>query len=502
MKKNNLLSGALILSVGAILAKVFSAVYRIVLTRILGGEGIGLYQLIFPFYSLCVVLATAGLPMAISKVIARSQGKENSVIKKCLLFTSIISLTLVFILMISSKGLATLQKESSIWICYIILAPGIILVTASSVLRGYFQGRANFTPSAVSNIFEQFIKLCVGLVLSLAFISQGIIPAIVGAMIGIVVSEAVSILILLLYYKHYKTTDIDKSAVSMKEIIKDVIPITITNIIMPIATFIDSLIVVNLLNINFSSQASILLYGLESGAVSSLVNLPTIFSFAIASVILPSLSMNLSTSSKKQKLSLALKVILVITIPCVLCFTFIPDRLIGLLYSNRLNSLGIDGVSIASRLLTIAGFGVVFFAVNQLYSSCLQAMDKRFVTIRNLIIAVIIKFVIEVVFMSIRTINIYALSLANTVCYITVMSLNYMEMGELLPLKFDFIFAGKLIVANTSMLLVLMTILSFGSSIKLTLLALALAAVVYFAVLIMSKVLTRQDIAFMKYKMK
>ena len=74
MKTNNLMSGAIILTVGGVLAKGFSAVYRIVLTRILGGVGIGIYQLIFPIYSLFVVLASAGLPMAISKVIAKHKG--------------------------------------------------------------------------------------------------------------------------------------------------------------------------------------------------------------------------------------------------------------------------------------------------------------------------------------------------------------------------------------------------------------------------------------------
>ena len=90
MKKNSFLSGALILSIGALLSKIFSAVYRILLTRILGGEGIGLYQLIFPLYSLCVVLATAGLPIAISKVVARYKDNQKAIIKKCLLFFSII----------------------------------------------------------------------------------------------------------------------------------------------------------------------------------------------------------------------------------------------------------------------------------------------------------------------------------------------------------------------------------------------------------------------------
>ncbi len=502
MKRNNLMSGALILSAGAILAKLFSAVYRIILTRVLGGEGIGLYQLIFPLYSLCVVLATAGLPMAISKVIVKNKGRENSVVKKCMLFTSIISLCLIFILMISSKGLAILQGEQSIWICYIVLAPSIIFVSASSVLRGYFQGRQNFTPSAVSNIVEQFIKLCVGLILSLSLLPLGLIPAIIGAMLGLVVSEIVSLLVLLLYFKFHKNKDTQTANISTKEIIKDVIPITITNIIMPIATFIDSLIVVNLLAINFSPSMSIFMYGLESGAVSSLVNLPTLFSFSLASVIMPNITEKISKANRCHKLSVALKIILIITIPCVLCFVLVPDRLITLLYSDRLNSLGTNGLNIAYRLLVISGFGVIFLAINQLYSSCLQAMDRRVVTIRNLLIAVGVKFVIELIFMPSSTINIYALALANTICYVTAMTLNYMEIEPLFPLKFNFIFTGKLILANVAMLLTLLTVMTFGSTWINTLLSLAVAGVVYIVVLFACKIFSKRDLAYMKYKLK
>ena len=121
------MSGALVLSIGGVLAKVFSAIYRIILTRILGGVGIGLYQLIFPFYSLCVVLATAGLPMAISKVISKNRENECGVIKKCFIFTGVVSLILGVVLLISAKGLASLQGQRQLTICYLILAPTIIL---------------------------------------------------------------------------------------------------------------------------------------------------------------------------------------------------------------------------------------------------------------------------------------------------------------------------------------------------------------------------------------
>ena len=109
MKKQNVILGALILSAGGVLAKVFSAVYRIGLTRILGGVGIGLYQLVFPFYSLCVVLATAGIPLAVSKLVAKNENCQTSLLKKCFIYTSLIALIITFIFIISSKALATLQ---------------------------------------------------------------------------------------------------------------------------------------------------------------------------------------------------------------------------------------------------------------------------------------------------------------------------------------------------------------------------------------------------------
>ena len=500
MKKNNLMSGAFALSVGGVLAKIFSAIYRIALTRILGGEGIGVYQLIFPFYSLCVVLATAGLPMAISKVISKNKGNEVSVIKKCLMFTSIVALTLTFILLVFSKGLAILQGQKQIWLCYVILAPTIILVSIGSVLRGYFQGKHNFIPSSVSNIVEQFIKFVVGLVLSLSLISVSLFASIVGAIVAIVVSEVLSLVVLLVYIKNEKLKNEKSTSLTIKEIAKDVLPITLTNIVLPISTFIDSVLVVNLLNINFSNNISVFLYGLESGAVSSLVGLPTIFSFAIASVILPNITNSKHSFNKDYKLTTAIKLVLLITIPCVVCFTIIPNRLIEFLYQSKINAYGIDGILVASRLLSISGFGVVFLSINQVYSSSLQAVDERFVSIRNLTIAVILKFVIEIMFMPSRMLNIYALAISNTVCYVAVMVLNHMEIKVNFKLKIEYSFWAKIIFSNCVMIFALVSVLSIGKNAANTILAVLIAIVAYFVSLILTNIFTRKDKAMFKYK--
>lgn len=502
MKKDNLMKGTLVLSIGAILAKIFSAVYRIGLTRILGGEGIGLYQLVFPLYSLCVVLATAGLPMAISKVIAKSKCQGKAVVKKCLFFVMLISLTLSFILISCSKGLARVQGEESISICYIILAPSIILVSGCSVLRGYFQGVGNFTPSAVSNIVEQFVKLCIGLILSLSLIGISLLASIIGAMISIVASELISLLILFIYYKKNILHEQNHSNLEIKDLLKDILPITLTNIILPIASFVDSILVVNLLNINFEQSTSVFLYGLESGAVSSLVSLPTIFSFAIASVILPNITSAKTKENRDFVLRVAIKIILIITLPFVLCFALIPDRLITLLYGNGLDAMGIGGQNVAYRLLTISGFGAIFLAISQVYSSCLQAVDERIASVRNLAIAVLLKFIIELIFMPSLVLNIYVLSISNLVCYITVMVLNHFEIKQHFNLKFNYIFTGKLILCNSFMLLTLIIVLGFDNSWSNTLLAIAVAGISYVASLVLTKIFTKRDLAMIKYKVK
>lgn len=499
MKKNNLMSGAIILSVGAVLAKVFSAIYRIGLTRILGGEGIGIYQLIFPLYSLCVVLATAGLPMAISKVIAKHKNCEKVIVKKCMIIVSLISLALTFSLILASKGLAILQGVREIYICYIILAPTIIIVAGSSVLRGYFQGKQNFTPSAVSNILEQLVKLVVGLITSFMLLKVSLMASIIGAMVSIVISEVISIIVLLICYKRAKKTNEDID-INTKELMADIMPITLTNIIMPVATFIDSLLVVNLLAINFTRPMSVFMYGLESGAVSSLVSLPTIFSFAIASVILPNITS--MGENKSHNLSVALKIVLIITLPCVLAFVFIPDRLIELLYSNRLDGYGVEGLNIAYRLLSISGLGIIFLAINQVYSSCLQAVEKRYVTIRNLVIAVIVKFVIELAFMPSVVINIYSLAIANTACYMTVMVLNHFEIRETFRLDIGYDFAGKIILSNSVLVMILLGILRVGNSWINTILGILIAGLVYLFCLFKFNIFDRRDKASLKYKIK
>ncbi len=497
MKRSSLISGAMILAVGTMLAKIFSAIYRIVLTRVLGGVGIGMYQLVFPLYSLCVVLVTAGLPLAISKLVARFENSARQIVRKSILFMTIVSLLVTIILLVIGN---TMSLGDDLSICYYILAPTIVVVATSSILKGYFQGKHHFTPSAISNILEQFVKMIVGLVLSVSLLRFGLLASIIGAMLGIMLSEVVSLVILIFYYRRRSNRDIEKVELSYRELLRDILPITITNIILPLASFVDSILVVKILSTNFSQNVSVFLYGLESGAVASLASIPTIFSFSIASVLLPNLADGGRLWNKNYKLSIAIKIILTIVVPCVICFLFIPDRLIGVLYSSRLNDLGINGTRIAGGLLALSGLGMVALSINQIYSISLQAVNERFVTIRNMVIAVIVKFAIELVLLPNLMLNIYSLSIANTVCYIVVLALNHAEITRIFRLKINYLFGAKLLLSNVCMIISMIGILAFGNSITNTLLAGLVGVVVYLGSLFLLKMFNKNDLAILKYR--
>jgi len=322
---------------------------------------------------------------------------------------------------------------------------------------------------------------------------------VVGAIIGIVLSELGSFFVMFVYLKRNRPVGEHEITIEYKDILKEILPFATTSLILPISSFIDSLLVVNLLEINFNGNVPTFLYGLESGAVSSLVSLPTIVSFSVASVILPNITLRERKFNRDKNLANALKIVLVITVPCVLCFLLFPNRLVALLYGTKFNITNINGTILASRLIAISGIGVLFLAVNQIFSMCLQGVDMRFNAVRNIIIAVVGKFVIECLFLPSKQLNIYALAVANTTCYLLAMVLNYFDLKTSFKIKIDYMFWVKLLIANIIMLIFAIGTFSVEITNLNTILGLIVAVIVYLLMLYYLNIIGK-DKAMIKYK--
>ena len=188
-----------------LVAKGIGALYRIPLTNIMGAEGIGLYQMVFPLYSVLLTVSGGGLPGAISKTVSAFSAvgdTENTrrTLKISLLVLTLAGLAATVLLIVFRDKIAALQGNPLAATAYLGIAPAVVFVAVISCFRGYFQGKLDMLPSGISQVVEQVVKMVVGLILCSRFLQYGVAYAAFGALLGVTVSEMAATAVLLVQY--------------------------------------------------------------------------------------------------------------------------------------------------------------------------------------------------------------------------------------------------------------------------------------------------------------
>ncbi len=425
--KNAFFSGALWLGIGTFFAKFLGAVYRIPLTNKLGGLGLGLYQMVFPIYALLLDFSGAGVPSALSRIIAMQENKDMAakrLLKSSIKIFFVIGVLASVFMALFSSNLAKLQGNESAKTAYLFLSPAITFVSIISCFRGYFQAYLDMRPTAISQIIEQVVKLVFGLVFITAFLPN--IPLSVGgATLAITISELISLIYLYLKYKSFSVgkpmqNNIEKTSFlsDAKVIIKTTIPITLVGIMLPLSQVIDSFLIINLLK-RYSNSATAL-YGLLSGVVMTIINLPVSMCYGVASVAIPSVS---ACKTEQEKNSRSKKVIfftLIIALPCSLFLCVFAPFTINLLF----NSLPTIHKDIATKLLLICSPCVALLSLVQSTNAILIGKGNLYTPVKTLGIGIIIKTILNIILLSIKKLNIYGSAVAIIACYFSVCLIN------------------------------------------------------------------------------
>ena len=410
---NGILKGGFLLALCMLVTKVLGAIYRIPLTNFLGAEGIGIYQTVFPFYSILLTVSATGIPNALSKIIGEGKNAEKVLYKSIIAFGGI-GLAGSLLMAAGAKYLSTLQGNPSSCKAYLAISPSVFFVSILSCFRGYFQGKGNMLPTGISQISEQTIKLITGLTL-IFFLSLSGENGAIAACFAVTVSEALSLLFMVIY-KHkkegYKPVIDDFSAenakkTTLKEIFKVVLPVTLTSIILPFSRFIDSFIVINSIK-NYSAFA-VSLYGLYSGAVESVVGVPVSLCYGIAVSALPEISKNKNGNSGRKVILYTL--LLSITAGVITYTT--ADYAIGFLY-RRLNA---EEITVATRLLKISAMQVVLLPVLQASTLVLIGKDRLYLPGIFLCLGVTAKLILSFTLTKIPSLNIYGMTFSDIACY-------------------------------------------------------------------------------------
>ncbi|CAM3820176.1 stage V sporulation protein B [Mesobacillus zeae] len=299
------LRGTIILLAAGLVTRVLGFINRIVIARFIGEEGVGLYMMAFPTLILVVTITQMGLPVAISKHIAEAEAKgDHGKIKKILVVSlaTTISLSLVFtpaLILLAPYLSKTLFTDTRTLMPLLAIAPIVPVVAISSVLRGYFQGRQNMKPAAVSQVIEQLVRILLIAFLTRAFLPHGIEYAAAAAMVASVAGELASLAYLMAAFKLKKKFRLRKNffqAVqsgqsTFKELMNIAIPATGSRMIGSISWFFEPIVVAqSLANAGITASMATKQYGALTGFALPLLMLPSFITFSLSTALVPAIS--------------------------------------------------------------------------------------------------------------------------------------------------------------------------------------------------------------------
>lgn len=235
------------------MSKAIGALYKIPLTNLIGGYGLGLYQMAYPFYCLLLTVSATGIPSSIATLAAERRQKNEgtrALFKNALKLFLIVGGVGTLLMACLSPVLSSLQKEELV-LGYCALAPSVLLTSVISVFRGWFQGRGNMLPTAVSEVVEQIVKVVFGLTFAYVY-RENVVKAVSLMLLSVSLSELVAFLFMLLAYERAKrreNTEKDGDRVAFKEILSISFPVTCSSALFPLSSFIDSVLLVRLMSV-------------------------------------------------------------------------------------------------------------------------------------------------------------------------------------------------------------------------------------------------------------
>lgn len=424
MKHSSFLKSVAVLSVGGLIAKGIGAIYRIPLTNVLGGYGMGLYQMAYPLFVLLLTFSSSGIPSAFSRVIAHeaARGQDSSdTLCAALKIFALVGLFGAAAMVALSGSVSRTQGEENLKWCYFALAPSVFFVAVIAVLRGYFQGKNNMAPTAVSEILEQVVKAGVGILFALRFRENAYVAAAL-TLAAVSASELVALLYLIRRYgRERKIKTLRPSRASGALIFLSAIPVMASVAILPLSQFYDSVVIVRLLS-GYTAR-SVALYGLYTGGAVALVNLPATLSYGLAAAIVPAVSRAVSRGDYEEgrrRSMYALGLTLLISVPCAIGLFALAKPVVSLLYGN----LSADDGAILVRLIRLLSISAATLSGVQTLSACLTGMGRAKYAALSMLVGVSLKMFLEWVLVSRPALSISGAAISANVCYLVAFFIN------------------------------------------------------------------------------
>lgn len=480
-KKKSFMVNVAIVMFSQVAVKLLGMVYRVVITNIggFGDLGNGYLNSGFQIYTLLLAVSSIGIPNAISKMTSERNAVgdyrgAHRIFKSAMLLFGIVGFLASSLLYLSADFIAhsviRLPGTEHVLRC---LAPSILFVCLSSVIRGYFAGMENMKATSTSQVLEQFFKCfltvaIVYLMASVPFIMTVMLKApegdadlraaymASGAQVATTLSTVFSFIYLLIFYSRRRSqilenlnsaeaeTEIKPLSSMFKSILMISIPISLGSVISAMNRIIDTATITRGIEAAFANyipssgianptleqlHAEAARLSGQLGKSDTLINLPLSINIAFSTVLVPVIAGALKRGDKKtasEKVSYSMMISMLIALPCAIGYIALAKPIYALLYPNA--RLGYD-------LMQISAFAMVFTALNQTLSGSLQGVGKVFTPATGLLIGCIVKFILNVILIRRPEINIYGAPISSVVCQIISFAYSFYVLKKVVNLK-------------------------------------------------------------------
>ncbi len=419
MKKNKFVISTIILIIGGLITKILSMVIKIVMTRSVGTEGIGLYMLVNPTFMLFIAICTLGMPTAISKLVSEDKRSSKKLIFSATFIAIIVNILIMLLVLLSARFIANnLLHEPRSY--YSLLAIGLVLpfISISGILRGYFFGKQRMFPHVLSNVLEDVTRLISIILFTPMFLLKGLEFAVAFLILSNIISELTSIIILFFFLpKKFKLSkkDITPNISDVKDILGISLPTTGSRLIGTIGMFFEPIILTYfLIKLGYSNQYILNEYGILNGYVMPLILLPSFFTGAISQALLPIVSKGYANKNfkyVKTKIKQAIFFSLLIGIPATIIFVLVPQIPLKLIFAT---DQGINYIKILAPICLL-------HYIQAPLTSSLQAIGKSKEAMKDTLIGMILRTVILIICCYLK-LGIYSLIIASSIniIYVTI----------------------------------------------------------------------------------
>lgn len=427
-KDNTFFKSTIILLIGGIFGKLVGFILRLIVTRYLKTEGMGLYSMLNPTSSLLSVIAVFSYSNAVSKLISEETSRAKNLFLSIFPISILLNIIVIIIVILFAPFLSNvLLKEPRLLYPIISLSLVMPFMSFSSIIKGYFWGKQNMMPYMLSNFIEQVVRLIIIILFIDYFLNISLIHGICFIILVNIIGEISSNIIMILFMPRIKIklSDFKINFNEVRKIMNFCIPVTLSKILSSISYFLEPILITNmLLYVGYTNNYIVYEYGIVNAYALSTLLIPEFFTQNMSTSLVPELSKNYKNKNIdlcKKRIKQIVALSLLIGGISTIIITIFPNFFLNILYKTN---EGVDYIRLLSP------FTLLFYIENPLVNS-LQALGKTkqifIITIKTSIIRII-----SIIMFSLLKIGMYALILSIIVYLISSTLLYYKEIKRTL----------------------------------------------------------------------